>query len=297
MGDLKRWAQTAGHDAVSGKNLFLRIRKQAAKNVTRDFFNRQKDIELDELKFSEIDGEFDVETIITGSVTTKTIKKNNSDPYVTAFVEYVEFWAKNSGSGQLTIGTGSDTPEVIPINVIEGYNKLPVRYQGDLITLDLDITGIEIRKVKESPRSGNLKYDYYSSDTGCKVCKCSGSYYTIENSTENVEFRVAVSSICSEQSIICQYAHKLSDAMAWQCMALLMEHGKRKDDKSRLIRNSRDEAAGYYADIMGGDDPQTGYKVKRPKYWIELSSAIKRINLKPSRCLQCRGGLSYREVF
>jgi len=281
FGELKSWAQIAGTDFETGKNLFQIIRKEAVRLVIRDFLKKIKGLEFQHVKDTFSDGDFNFDTDPVTGVHWKDIRSNVSDPYMSVSIPSIEICAKNEGKITVVITDKTDCVTTKVIDVHCGINSIPINYKGDSVKISIDTGNVEIFPIQDN---------FYCH---CQYkCPC----YVSTASSNTVPFRTYINCICDPRQLACQYADELKYAIRYRIMAELMRYSKLGDPKNLFLRGTADQAASYYADIMGGTDPITGDAVKGPLYYVELSCSVGKVNPRHSRCLQCGNkGTVYRE--
>lgn len=299
MGTLRRWAETADSESVTGRDFFEKLRKEAAREVARDFINKVRFFQVKKVLSSEIDGIFYDDNYLPYRNTSVQIASNSGDPYFGVEIVGIEFFSKDTGSAKVVVRDSTSCEVEYPINVTCGLNRVDIRRTGRWF--DISLISEDSLELCEVINPTTNSYSRVINWLGgyvidCEpVCNGAGSCYHITYSKGRRLFRVLVNCICDPERIVCQYADHLKHATAWRLLALLMESARYKDDKNRIIRNSQEEALAYYTTIMGGVDPMTGYDIKAPKYWVELAAVINSINFKTSsRCFECRGTWEYK---
>lgn len=281
FGELKSWAKSATSETISGKQLFLRIRKEACRELVRDFLKKIKGLKFEKIQETFIDGDYDLEQAPISGHFWKEFYSNINDPYMSISIPSIEICAKNKGTINIKITDKTDCVTVQTVDVNCGLNPIPINYKGDFVKIEIETGEVEIYPI-QTGHYCNCSY----------TCPC----YKVTASSDTVPFRTYINCICDPRQLACQYADELKYALRLRIMASLMEHMKYSDHKSHFLRVTQEQAASWYASIMGGVDHLTGEPVKGPKYYVELSSIISDVKPTISRCLSCgKKGLVYRE--
>lgn len=183
-------------------------------------------------------------------------------------------------------------------DLVCGFNELRMEYAAK---------GSKVQIVTDISTWANVPSTYYNNSVGGCNCKCyddnGNDCYTIRSiqklgTQANYEYGgnsagMVVNSQCrcSESKFICQFKDKLSFAIRLRMAALFFKEVVTTTRNNPLANVQENIARERFAEIMGGDNPTTGFK-ENSEYWAELKRIAKQsevaINKLKSKCIDCQ---------
>lgn len=258
--EAKTFSKSANVEDMTGQEMFLRLRRNAARRVAKDFLKKLNDkYDVEEVADRVTLGDIDESYLAT----TKTYKIENYHPQTSLHLEMIKVYVDRDGTVDIEVNEHVST-----YNVSKGYNSFRRDDQGD--TLEITVTGIDGLQIAYGYRPGNCGTCAYSSGTLPGI----------------LTFAVR----CDQ--IICLFAEDLADATRYMTAALLMEEVEYSDRSNPLVRNGKESAGRIRARILGGEDPVTEIK-NSSLYWKEIGEVVSKAKLS-GPCVTCTG-LTYVE--
>lgn len=259
--ETSKFVAAATVDDLTGKEMFLRLRREASRRTAKDFLARlETKFAVEEVAERVTLGDVDTDYMAN----TATYKLVNNYPQTSLHLEVIKVYAEQAGQITITVNDVASTHAVLA-----GYNTFTRDDQAD--TLTITVTGVD-----------GLRFAYgYRHYYDCGRCaEQSGTLPGI------ITFAVR----CDQ--IICLFAEDLADATRYMTAALLMEEVEFSDRTNPLVRNGKESAGRIRARILGGEDPVTEIR-NSSLYKSAIDAVVARAKLS-GPCVTCKG-LAYVE--
>lgn len=266
---LKRASAIADENYLSGLELIRADEKESVETVIRDILMEISDSINTGLIHSSKDKKIvyheDAEYVTPGTTGIKIVS-NNTDPYSSTLIHYLEFYSKTAGGNiTYTITDGEDTTTITQA-LLKGYNKIQVDYtcRNNLVYITADFGAEEL--IKDSLSS-------------CKCYNTCAIVSPVDGSFEDVEDNVLgyqISCICDDVPLICRFAEYLKNAVRFQLGIKLMTRLLVSDNAVPVVYNGQDQAKYLLKLWSGGIDTVTG-KMIPGEYFLEIKKISKMI--------------------
>lgn len=291
---LKTFAKTATEEDGTGAELFKRLRREAARQVANDFMGKlSKTVTFKDVLDHSIVGTFSNQHVLNNvpKWAGRRILSHSTNPHVKARVDYIEVKSRTSAVKEFHYEVDGIGGNSIRHILRPGITRIPMNLTGGEIRIWFDISDLELYDTGWSTDCTECCEESCNTCHGCasvynEYSECCATW----KSANIMPFRVSVSCICDRSDLVCYYANLLADALRYKIAVLLMEEAIYSDRTNYFVRNSSSEARGMIASIMGGEDPDTGFK-QPSKYWQAIQVAVSNVkeNLNGNPCLSCTG--------
>lgn len=252
-------SNVATSEDVTGQEMFLRLRREAARITGQAFLRRlDEKFRVEEVAERTTHGRLDYKRLTTEAEFTMF----NEHASTSLHIERLKVYADRAGSLQIDVNGTAET-----VAVEQGYNIIPRKDTG--AELKVTLTGLDGLQIALA--GGASAY-------GCNIRCGHHSHYTGQIAAE-VTFAIR----CDQ--ILCLFAEDLAPATRSMLAVLLMESIEYSDRTNPLARNSKESAGRIRARIIGGEDPVTG--IKNQSLWHQqLGSVVSRAKLS-GPCVTC----------
>jgi hypothetical protein len=292
------FANAATAEDVSGRVTFERLLREASiavLNDARSALLKRKSINLKETVSNYQSGRlskdqfYDQQDLYVG----REFYNRNSHKMLSQRVEFVELKSDTTAVKTIYVEVDGVPYHKEKVTLHQGITRIPIELKGEVIRVYVSICDVNLAKQYASAHKYTCSYDcdYDCSNIGCGYSKLIQSTDGQNWESSSIDpFCINVSCVCDTDDIICQEKHLLAEAVRYKLGVLLMEEIIYSDNKSYFIRNSRSNAERWIVSIMGGEDPETGFK-KDSKYWRSLGQAVNSLENKllNSPCVECTG--------
>lgn len=254
--ELKTFSKVANSEDHTGKEMFLRLRREAARRVANDFLSKiESRYEITEIADRQTVGDLDTDRLTASG--TFTLRRTHAQ--VRLRLEQAVIYADRDGSVSIQI----NEQDAYSVSVTAGYNDIYFEeVYGDKLAITI------------AGENDLLLASQFSLSHDCGP--------TASLSGKSVA-KLTFSSVCD--SVLCLHRSQLSYATRYMTVALLMEEVEYGTNQNPLARNSKESAGRIRARIMGTEDPVTAIPNKS-LYWQAIGQAVKRTKLS-GPCITC----------